>query len=643
MTQTAATPDAGRQAAALGHWKDAYAHYSVADPEVLTAPDLEAYGESAWWSCRAEQAIELREQAFAAYQAGGDPVAAARLAITLSWDHVGRGAFAVAGGWLARAERLLASQPEGREHAYLALMQAMQLLESGQVEGGGGLLDRALELAVRFGARDIESIALTGKGRMLIHAGDVDAGLTMLDESTASALSGELPPFPAGLVYCMTISACQELGDLRRAAEWTDVANKFCDRSDLSGFPGACRIHRAQVMRLRGNWTAAEEQAIAACEELHDFNYWVTGNGLYEVAEIRRIRGDFAAALETYRRADELGRDPQPGLALLRLAEGKVETAAAAVRRALEAADGPLLRLGLLPARVEVTLAAGDLRGAREARDEIEATVTSYKIANRVAPAFDATLSMVRGRIAVAERDWAAAERDLRHAREAWLAVGAPYEVAQARLHLGLVYRREGDEDGATTELEAALATFDRLGAALDSERARELLGRLSTRRTFLFTDIVGSTRLLETLGDDKWRRLLARHDDLVRAAILEAGGEVIKQTGDGFFAAFDQPGPALQAAVHVQRALDREVVAPDVRVGLHTGGAFHTDGDAADYGGQGVHVAARIGAAAGPGEILVSRETLEGVARAFPLSEPRDLELKGVSGLVAVVSVHWH
>ena len=134
--------------------------------------------------------------------------------------------------------------------------------------------------------RDIESIARTGMGRLLIHSGHVDEGLAMLDEGTAAALSGELPPFPAGLVYCMTISACQELGDLRRAAEWTDVANKFCDRSDLSGFPGTCRIHRAQLMRLRGNWSGAEEQAITACEELHDFNYWATGNGLYEVAEV---------------------------------------------------------------------------------------------------------------------------------------------------------------------------------------------------------------------------------------------------------------------------------------------------------------------------------------------------------------------
>ena len=171
---------------------------------------------------------------------------------------------------------------------------------------------------------------------------------------------------------------------------------------------------------------------------------------------------------------------------------------------------------------------------------------------------------------------------------------------------------------------------------------ARELLGRLEKRRTFLFTDIVGSTQLLESLGDDKWSKLLARHDELVRGRIAEGGGEVIKHTGDGFFAAFEQPGAAVQAAIAIQRALDGEVVAPDVRIGIHTGGAFHTDQDQSDYGGLGVHVAARVGAAAGAGEILVSSESLEGAQGAFALSEPREVALKGVADAVSIVSVDW-
>ncbi len=207
---------------------------------------------------------------------------------------------------------------------------------------------------------------------------------------------------------------------------------------------------------------------------------------------------------------------------------------------------------------------------------------------------------------------------------------------------LGVAYRRVGDEDSATSELEGALATFERLGAKLDEERVKELLGRLETRRTFLFSDIVDSTKLLETLGDEKWKKLLARHDELVREAISESGGEVVKHTGDGFFASFESPKPAVEAAVAVQRALDGEIYAPDVRIGVHTGGAFQIDGDVADYGGQGVHAAARIAAAARAREILVTSDTLDGVLMAFSLAGRRKESLKGFEEPVEVVSVNW-
>jgi class 3 adenylate cyclase len=485
-------------------------------------------------------------------------------------------------------------------------------------------------------------VARIGRGRILVHAGKVDEGLALLDEASAAAVSGELQPFEAGLVYCVTISACQEVGDLRRAAEWTEAANRWCDRHDVTGFPGACRVHRAQVLRLRGRWSDAEVQCQAACDELRDYNAWITAEGLYEIGEIRRRRGEFATAQESYRAVREIGVDPQPGLALLRLAEGKVDTAVAALRRSLEESEEPLRRMALLPAQVEVSLAAGDLPAARAAAVELAATLASYTIGGMPAPAFEAQQHLAEGRIRLAEHDWAGAVRSLREARSRWQEVGAPYEVAQARMLLGMAYRRLRDEDGATGEIEAAQVTFARLGARLDEERAKELLGRLETRRTFVFTDIVGSTRLLETLGDEKWRRLLARHDQLLRERIVEAGGEVIKQTGDGFFASFEHPKAALQAAVAIQRALADEVFAPDVRVGVHTGGAFHPEGDAVDYAGQGVHMAARIGAAAGAGEILVSAETVQDVLDTGSLSEPRELALKGFSEPVAVVAVDW-
>jgi class 3 adenylate cyclase len=394
-------------------------------------------------------------------------------------------------------------------------------------------------------------------------------------------------------------------------------------------------------MRLRGEWPKAEEQAAQACNELQDYNRYVTAGGFYEIGEIRRRQGDFAAAEEAYRQASDFGRSPEPGLALLRLAQGKVDTAAAAIKRELANDQlDPLSRARRLPAQVEIALAAGEVGRAREAAAELESVADRYRVDGRRTPARQGAVKLAWGQIRLAERDWEAAAADLREARAIWEKIGAPYETAQARLLLGLAYRNEGDEDGAKEELSAARATFERLGAALDLQRAAELLGESSVQRTFMFTDIVDSTKLVEVLGEDKWRKLLTWHDRRLRELIEAAGGEIIKHTGDGYFAAFQSAGAAIDAAAAIQRALDEhEPLAPDVRIGVHTGGAFHKDDD--DYAGQGVHMASRIGALARGGEILVSTGSLDGGKR-FPLSEPRLEQLKGFDEPVELVAVKW-
>jgi class 3 adenylate cyclase len=643
VSQVIDSLDDARAAAARQAWREAYAAYTGLDAQSLTASDVETFGEAAWWRGKLDEAIALRERAHAAFTGAGDKLGAAGVAVTLAWDYEARGAFAVAHGWLATARRLLESLPESPEHGRLMLTDAITALYAeGDLERAESLFESAFELAQRVGDPDVQILALSGKGRTRIKGGRIEEGLALLDEATASASSGGVKSHATGLVYCMTISSCRDLGDYRRAAEWTEAANRWCDQLDVSGFPGKCRIHRAEVLRLRGDWPAAEAQAQAACEELQDFDRSVTANGHYEIGEIRRQRGDSAGAEEAYRTADELGRDPQPGLALLRLAEGKVDAAVAGVTRTLEDVQDPLSRLRRLPAQVEIAIAADDLKTARAALEELEGIVDSYKIGERRAVAFDATIHVALGRIRLAEKDWDGAVASLQRARDEWRDVGAPYETAQARMLLGVAHRRRGDEHGGTDELEGALASFERLGARLDVERAKELLGRLEARRTFVFTDIVDSTKLLETLGDEKWKRLLSRHNELVRERIVESGGEVVKQTGDGFFASFDNPKAAIEAAIAIQRALAAEIVAPDVRIGAHTAGAFRTGADSADYGGQGVHVAARIGAAAGAGEILVSTETLAGVGTSFRLSEPRAAVLKGIEQPVEVVAVDW-
>jgi len=643
MSQVVDALEEARAAATAQSWRAAYAAFGDADDGALTATDVENYGEAAWWSGKLDEAISLRERAYAAYSAERDSLGAARMALTLRWDYEARGSFAIANGWMASAERLLADLPEAPEHGRLVLVKALTaMFADGEYERSITLFDEAYELAGRVGDRDGQMLALSGKGRANIKLGNIDEGLALLDEATASAMCGDLRAHTSGLVYCITISSCQDLGDFRRAAEWTEAANRFCDKLDVSGFPGACRIHRAEVLRLRGDWSGAEAQAIAACEELHDFDRSITAFGHYEIGEIRRRRGDFAGAEEAYAVSNEMGRQPQPGLSLLRLAEGKVDAAAAGISRILADAGEPLFRLRHLPAQVEIAIASGDLKTARAAADEAEHIVDSYKIGNKRAAAFDGTVHFARGQIQLAEKDWPSAIASLRRARDEWQGVGAPYETARARMLLGISYTRSGDEHAGASELEGALATLERLGAEPEAARAKELLGRVETRRTFLFTDIVDSTKLLATLGDDKWKRLLARHDELVREAISAAGGEVVKQTGDGFFASFDNPNAAITAAIAIQRALAAEIVAPDVRIGAHSGGAFRTGGDSADYGGQGVHVASRIGGAAGAGEILVSAETLDGLGASFRTGERRSQALKGVDEPIDVVSVEW-
>jgi class 3 adenylate cyclase len=632
---------AGRDAAQRRAWREAYELFRGVEDDRLTPEDVESLADAAWWTGRLDEALGLRERAFAAFVDAGEPKRAAMLAMLLAMDYSLRGALSVTGGWIARGERLLADEPEGIEHGHLAFGRGAHAIDLGELEFAKEQFERARSLASQFGDRSLETTALVFDGAIRVWTGDVTEGLAILDEATAAATSGELDPLATGIVYCVTIDSCQALGDCGRASDWTEAANRWCDRLDVSGFPGACRVHRAEVLRLRGEWPKAEEQATQACEELHDYNRPVTAAGFYEIGEIRRRQGNFAAAEEAYRKADELGRDPQPGLALLRLAQGKVDAAASAIKRTLgnEALD-PLSRSRRLPARVEIALAIGEAEQAREAAEELETIADHYSVGGRRTPANEGAVQLAWGRIRLAEHDWEGAVTPLRTARDTWNGVGAPYETAQARMLLGLAYRGGGDEDGAREELTIAKTTFERLGAILDLQRAGDLLGESSTRRTFMFTDIVDSTKLVEVLGEEKWRKLLAWHDRTLRELIEGAGGEVIKHTGDGYFAAFQSPGGALDAAAGIQRALDQhEPLAPDVRIGVHTGGAFHKDGD--DYAGEGVHVAARIGALAKGGEILVSRESLAGGSR-FPFSAPRSEQLKGFEGEVELVAVGW-
>jgi len=634
--------EAGREAAARGAWKEAYEILLAAEEELEPA-DLERLAEAAWWVGRLDESIDRRETAYKAWLDAGEKRRAALMAVFISQDLFNKASLERASGWFSNAERLLADEPESLEHGYLAITRALTAMVQGNLDSAISCAERAHELGVKFESRDLQAIALVTLGRTHLLNGNPTEGVRLLDEASAAALSGELEPFSTGLVYCVTITSCNGVGDLRRAAEWTKAAKRWCSKQDVPGFPGACRIHHSTLLRLNGEWAEAEAEALRACDEVQEYDPYATGIGWYEVGEIRRFRGDFAAAEEAYRQAKIWRREPEPGLSLLRLAQGKVEAAARGIERSLAVNESnPVALVRRLTAQVEIALAQRKLRAARSAAEELEKLVDDFRVGDDRTPAFDAMVCLSWGRIEMEENDVERAAAHLQKALDTWQSVGAPYEAAKVRMLVGRALRKLGDEDGARDELHAARAVFEQLGAALDAQMAAELLGEVPLSRTFVFTDIVDSTKLAEALGEEKWQRLLAWHDRSLRALLEEHGGDVIKQTGDGFFAAFERPADALEAAVAIQKALDgHDGIAPDVRIGIHAGGAFAKD--ESDYGGETVHAAARIGALAGAGEILASAETLHHARGRHATANSRTVDLKGISEPVEVVSVGWH
>jgi class 3 adenylate cyclase len=616
-------------------WQRAFELLTAADAEERLGPeDLERLGEAARWSRHFDAVLDAFERAAAGWERAGDRRGIARVALKLVMEHQMRGNEAVGSGWFRRAARALEGEGECPEQGMLLWSQAQGCYEQGDTETGRRLCERAADLGRRLGHRDLEALGLLEQGHGLLVEGAVSEGVELIDEAMAAAMGGELEPWTTGFVYCSTIFACRNRGDWRRAGEWSEVSLRWCERNSLSGFPGLCRFHRAEVMRFRGDLERAERDAIDAIEEMLPAVPGLAAWGFHELGEIRRRRGNRAGAAEAFRRSSELGFDPQPGLALLRLEEGRPDAARRAIVEALADPDATAQesRWLLLPAAAAVGLAANDLELARSSRDELESLAEALGT-----EAVRAAADVAGGRVALAEGRPEDAAQALRRGRRGWSSVGAPYETAEARMLLAQAYRQLGDADAARDELDGARATFERIGAA----RAEPVSTPVA--RTFMFTDIVGSTKLVEALGDEPWESLLAWHDRTLRTCFAEQSGEEVKHEGDGFFVAFSDPACALECACSIQRALREHRrehgFAPPVRIGVHTAHATDRGGD---YGGRGVHAAARIAATAGANEIVASRDALEAAGDAFSGRDERKLELKGLAEPVAVSTVDW-
>ena len=455
----------GRAAYERHAWKSAYESLSRVDKAALLgAEDLELLATSAYMLGRDNEYLSGLERAHHAYLEAGRTLPAVRCAFWVGINHALRGEMGPAGGWLGRAHRLVGEE-DSVERGYLLIPLVFQHEASGDFTAAASVAAEAAALARRFGHAEGYALSVQAQGSMLIKAGRVQEGLALLDEAMVTIAGGKVPPLATGIVYCGVILACQEVYEVRRAQEWTAVLTRWCEQQpDLVAFTGRCLVHRAEIMQLHGAWNDALEEARRAGERLaRSFNRGAAAQAFYRQGEVHRLRGEFAEAESAYREASRFGWEPQPGMALLRLAQGRRDAAAATIRRAVDEAAQPLRRANLLPAYVEIMLATGNVEEARASCRELEEIAGRYESAMLAA-----LVAHARGASELTGGDPRSALVSLRQAGETWQDLGAPYDAARARVLVADACRALGDDDAAALELEAARGMFAELGAAPD-------------------------------------------------------------------------------------------------------------------------------------------------------------------------------
>ncbi len=472
----------GRAAYDAGSWSKAAARLAEADRDAPLGPeDLDRLAVAAYLTGDDSAGVDARARAHAGFLERGEPVRAAASAFWLAFSILDQPQQrSQAAGWLARARRLVEDAGvDCVEQGWLLCASAFQQAAAGDPESARVTFAEAAAIGERFRCRELVTLARHGQGRALVYLTRIAEGLALLDEVMLAVTSGEVGPMVAGVVYCSVISACHDVFDVRRAQEWTGALSRWCAaQPDLVPFRGQCLVRRSEVMQLKGAWQDAAAEASRACERLAEAGGREgAGAARYQLAEMHRLLGHFAEADEGYRLASQAGRRPYPGMALLRLAQGQIGAAVAAIRSALQEARDRRTRVRLLPAAVEILLASHDRDAARATADELA----------RIAGALDtpflrAVSSQARGAVTLEAGDAAGALVPLRAACTAWEELEAPYEMARVRVLVGLAYRQLGDHDGAELELDAAHEIFDRIGAAVDAARAAALAASGASR-----------------------------------------------------------------------------------------------------------------------------------------------------------------
>ena len=467
----------GRESFGRRAWRDAFEALSVADGHTpLEAADLDRLAMAAHLIGRDEVAVTGFDRAHRAFLDHGEVGRAVRCAFWVGMFLMLRGRHAEGGGWLGRAQRLLTEQAlDSVERGYLLIPAALHALGSGDPARAYEVFGEAAGIADRFGDPDLVALSRLGQGQALVPMGEVRRGVAMLDEAMVAVTTGDVSPVVAGIVYCTVIIVCRDVFDWGRAREWTVALSRWCaDQQDLRPYRGQCLVHRSEIMQLRGEWSDAIIEIEQACEHLTDPpGDPVLGMAHYQQGELLRLRGEFSRAEQAYRKAGESGHAVQPGLALLRLAQGRVPDAEAAIRRVVaETEDDRVKRSRVLAAFVEIVLGAGDVAAARQAIDELDQLGHGLD-----APYLRAVAASARGAVMLADGETHAACGVLRRAWAIWQELNAPYEAARVRLLMAQAWAALADNDTASMELDAARRVFEQLGAAPALARVAELSG----------------------------------------------------------------------------------------------------------------------------------------------------------------------